>query len=138
MLGDATCHTYSKSQAVIALSSGEAEYYGFVSAASASLGLQSALKDWGWHFNIQILMDASAGIAIGSRRGLGKTKHIDTVFLWAQELVTNKKVRLTKRKTGEMLADFLTKNVEANNMHRCMAGLNLHFRRGQSRLALKA
>ena len=138
MLGAATCHTYSKSQAVIALSSGEAEYYGFVSAASASLGLQSALKDWGWHFNIQILMDASAGIAIGSRRGLGKTKHIDTVFLWAQELVTSKKVKFTKRHTDEMLEDFLTKNVVASKMNRCMSGLNLHFKEGQSRLALQA
>ncbi len=81
MLGSATCHTYSKSQAVIALSSGEAEYYGFVSAAAASLGLQSALMDWGWHLRIQILMNASAGIAIGSRRGLGRTKHIDTLPL---------------------------------------------------------
>ena len=124
--------------AVIALSSGEAEYYGFVSAASTSLGLQSVLKDWGWHFTIQILMDASAGIAIGSRRGLGRTKHVDTVFLWAQELVTNQKVKLCKKHTGEMLADFLTKNVEAATMQRCMAGLNLHFKAGASRLALKA
>ena len=138
MLGEATCHAYSKSQAVIALSSGEAEYYGFASAASASLGVQSALKDLGWHFGIQILMDASAGIAIGSRRGLGKTKHIDTVFLWAQELVTSKKVKLTKRKTDEMLADFLTKNVEASKMMKCMSGLNLQFMTGQSKLALQA
>ena len=26
-------------------------------------------------------MDATAGIAIGSRRGLGRVKHIETVFL---------------------------------------------------------
>ncbi len=32
-------------------------------------------------------MDATAGLAIGSRNGLGRVKHIDTVFLWAQEVV---------------------------------------------------
>ena len=138
MLGKATCHTYSKSQAVIALSSGEAEYYGLVSAASASLGLQSALKDWGWNLKIHVMMDANTGIAIGSRRGLGKTKHVDTVFLWVQELVTNGKIRLSKRPTGEMLADFLTKNVDQKTMLRCMAGLNLQFKEGHSKLALKA
>ena len=87
---------------------------------------------------IHVMMDANTGIAIGSRRGLGKTKHVDTVFLWVQELVTNGKMRLSKRPTGEMLADFLTKNVERTTMLRCMVGLNLHFKEGQSKLALKA
>ena len=73
MLGKAVCHTCSKSQAVIALSSCEAEYYGLVSAASSSLGLQSALKDRGWNLKIHVMMDANTGMAIGSRRGFGKT-----------------------------------------------------------------
>ena len=41
MLGNSTVSTYSKGQAVIALCSGEAEYYGLVSATSQMLGLQS-------------------------------------------------------------------------------------------------
>ena len=41
MLGNSTVSTYCKGQAVIALSSGEAEYYGLVSATSHMLGLQS-------------------------------------------------------------------------------------------------
>ena len=51
------------------------------------LGLQSILFDWGWKFNAYTWMDATAGIAIGSRRGLGRVKHIDTVFLWVQAMV---------------------------------------------------
>ena len=46
MLGNSTVSTYCKGQAVIALSSGEAEYYGLVSATSQVLGLQSILLDW--------------------------------------------------------------------------------------------
>ena len=138
MLGEATCHTYSKSQAVIALSSGEAEYYGLVSAISASCGVQSALLDWGWRLGINVLMDASTGIAIGSRRGLGKVKHIDTVFLWMQQFVSDGRVKLFKKPTGQMLADFLTKHADAKMMHRCLAGLNIHFRQGRSEMALNA
>ena len=41
MLGDGTVCTYCKGQAVIVLSSGEAECYGLVSATSQMLGLQS-------------------------------------------------------------------------------------------------
>ena len=52
-------------------------------------------------------MDATAGIAIGSRRGLGRVKHIDTVFFW-KAMVTEKKISLGKKPTKEMLADFLT------------------------------
>ena len=36
--------------------------------------------DWRWKFNAHVWMDATAGIAIGSRRGFGRVKHIDTVF----------------------------------------------------------
>ena len=39
-------------------------------------------------------MDATAGIAIGSRKGIGRVKHIDTVFLWVQAMVTEGKISL--------------------------------------------
>ena len=47
-LGGNTVSTYCKGQAVIALSSGEAEYYGLVSATSQMLDLQILLLGWGW------------------------------------------------------------------------------------------
>ena len=64
---------------MIALSSSEAEYFGLASAPSQMLGLQSILLDWAWKFKARVWMDATAGIATGSRRGLGRVKHIDTV-----------------------------------------------------------
>ena len=110
---------------MIALSSGEAEYYGLVSATSQMLGLQSILLDWRWKFGAHLWMDATAGIAIGSRRGLGRVKHIGTVFLWVQAMVTEGKISLGKKPTKEMLADFLTKHVDAVTMQSCMAGLGM-------------
>ena len=40
-------------------------------------------------------------------------KHVDTVFLWLQAMVTESKISLSKKPTKEMLADFLTKHVDA-------------------------
>ena len=82
MLGSSCIRTYSKGQGVIALSSGEAEYYGLTGGLSAALGDFSLAEDWSVKLAAHAIMDATAGIAIGSRRGLGKVKHIDTVFLW--------------------------------------------------------
>ena len=138
MLGVSTVCTYCKGQAVIALSSGEAEYYGLVSAASQMLGLQSILLDWGWKFNCHVWMDATAGIAIGSRRGLGRVKHIDTVFLWVQEIVGSNRVKLGKRGANEMLADMLTKPVSAKIMNRHMTNMGFRFQEGSHELAFKA
>ena len=138
MLGGSTVSTCCKGQAVIALSSGEAEYYGLVSATSQMLGLQSILLDWRGKFNAHVRMDATAGVPIGSRRGLGRVKHIDTVFLWVQVKVTEGKISRGKMPTKEMLADFLTKHVDAATMPSCMAGLGLRFQLRESKLTLKA
>ena len=46
--------------------------------------------------------------------------------------------KLNKVGTKEMLADFLTKGVSQEIMKYCMKGLNLYFKSGASKLALKA
>ena len=102
----------TKSQAVIALSSGEAEYYSLTSAACNALGEQSVLRDWGLWFPIHCWMDSNTGLSIGSRHGLGKVKHIDIVFLWVQDAVISKRISLGKQPTLDMLADLLTKPLE--------------------------
>eukprot|EP00439_Symbiodinium_sp_Y106_P005361 s12533_g1.t1 len=52
-LGESTVKTAAKGQAVIALSTGEAEYYGLISTASTALGEQAMMADWG-HFDRQL------------------------------------------------------------------------------------
>ena len=138
MLGNSTVSAYCKGHAVIALSSGEAEYSRLVTAASQTLCLQSILLDWGWKFNAHVSMDARAGIAVGSRQRLGRVKHIDTVFFGVQTLVTEGKISLGKNPTKEMLADFLTKHVDAATMLNYTSGLGLKFQSGESKLTLEA
>ena len=137
-LGKCTMRTTCKSQAVIALSSGEAEYYGLVSGLCQALGEQSTLQDWGIKVSIVGYMDATTGLSIGSRHGLGKVKHIDTVFLWAQDRILSGKARLLKKHTDDMLADLFTKPLEAQPVRKLRANLNYHFSEGRHHSALDA
>ena len=80
-------------------------------------------------------MDATAALAIGSRRGLGKVKHLHTVFLWVQDLVTRGVIALKKVHTKENLADLLTKPVDASTIRHLMHKMNLQFQTGNARNA---
>ena len=122
---------------MISLSSGEAEYYGLVSAAAEALGEASLLKDWGIKVGVQMYMDATAGISLGSRRGLGRGKHIDTIFLWVQEYVAKGKIKIGKKRTSEMLADFLSKSVPENIILNALSEMGYKYEGGQHELALR-
>ena len=95
MWGSHLVKSWSSTQSVVALSSGEAEYYGMVKGASVELGLQSVLKDFNIDCGITLKSDASAAIAISNRRGLGKVRHIEVCQLWLQD-----KVRYEKEISG--------------------------------------
>ena len=97
---------------------------GLVCATSHMLGLQSILLDWRCNSRLMCGWTPQLGIAIGSRRGLGRLKHIDTVFL-VQAMVPEGKISLGKKPTKEMLADFLTKHVDAATMQSCKAGYGM-------------
>ena len=72
--------TWSSTQASIAQSSGEAEYYALVRAASEALGMKSIMHDLGWDCKIRLLVDSSAAKSIASRTGLGKLRHLEIKF----------------------------------------------------------
>jgi hypothetical protein len=126
-IGDAFLRSICRGQSLIALSSGEAEFYGLVSAANESLGDQSFAEDFGIRLNIRIHMDATAGAAIGSRCGLGRVKHLSMVFLWVQEYVTSGKIRLYKVHTTENPADMLTKAVSGLSIRNVMESLLFEY-----------
>ena len=138
MFGDNCIRARCKGQGVIALSSGEAEYYGLTIGMSEALGDYSLCADLNVKVVPQCLLDATTAISIGSRRGLGNVKHIDTVFLWVQEVVGSNRVKLGKRHTTEMLADMLTKAVPADILNRHMTSMGFRFEEGRHELAFKA
>ena len=77
-------------------------------------------------------------ILIGSRRGLGKVKQINTQFLWIQEVYNKKEMSLGKRDTSEMLANFLTKPSDEKDILKCTKRLNMHYEEGKHKMSLKA
>ena len=123
---------------MIALSSGEAEYYSLVFLMSELCGLRSLCIDWNLTHKLEVNVDATAAIGMVSRRGLGKTKHIGTAWLWAQEMLDRLKVKLSKRHTDEMLADLLTKFLDRVKIERFITGMSFFHRKDTHDLALGA
>ncbi len=96
-----------------------------MSGISNGLGEQALLADWNISVVLQIWMDATAGMAIGRRRGLGRVKHVDVAFLWVQEIFKKERALLGKKHTKEMLADMFPKAVSATDLirHLCHVGV---------------
>ena len=135
MLGGCCVKTLSSTQALIPLSSGEAEFYGVVKAASVGLGVQAMYKDLGMSLSLEVLTDASAAKGIASRRGLGKTRHIAVHFLWIQERVAKGDFKLTKVWGGENPADLLTKYLDRSTISKYMGIYNVKYMSGRSKEA---
>ena len=109
MLGSHCVKTWSSTQQVIALSSGEAEYYGLVKGATIAIGIRGMLSDFGIECGIVLCTDASAAKGIASRRGLGKVRHIELCELWLQNKVAQNEVRIVKIAGMDNFSDSLTK-----------------------------
>ena len=135
MWGEHIIKSWSTTQSVIALSSGEAEYYGMVKGASVGLGIQSVLRDFEINVKLTLKSDASAAIAIASRRGLGKVRHIEVCQLWLQEKVRSGEVKVVKVGTDENVADSLTKYVNSEILRKHMRATGQLAREGRHRLA---
>lgn len=102
-LGTHLIKMWCRTQAIIALSSVEAELYGLVRASAETLGSLSLAKDLGLEASGRVLGDASAALAIVARQGLGKLRHVDTHDLWVQEKRrrgSSTTGRLRARRTG--------------------------------------
>ena len=109
-----------------------------ITAVSESLGDQSVALGLNVKLGLEVYMDATAGAAIGSRRGLGRAKHIDTCFLWVQDLITAGKIKVKKVHTSENFSDVLTKAVPGVVLRRLVERMGFVFRKGRSNLALTA
>ena len=123
-LGSHLIKSWSTTQAVIALSSGEAEFYGIVKGSSTGMGLRSVLKDLGLECRLGVHTDASAAKAIAPRKGLGKVRHIEVNQLWIQDKVGSGDVELHKIAGVVNPADALTKHVEGEILARHMQYTN--------------
>ena len=108
--------SWSVSQKSIATSSAEAEYHALTKVVADGIGLQSMAADLGWSMRLRVCTDSSGAEAIASRKGLGKTRHIEVRYLWVQDLVRDGKVIVRKVDGFDNPADTLTKALAWEDM----------------------
>ena len=135
MLGSHWIKSWSRTQATVALSSGEAELYAMIKASSEVLGVQSLMKDWGIKLSGQILGDASACLGVIRRQGLGKLRHVNTSYLWVQEKAANKELVYDKVLGAWNPADLMTKYLNLPDIEKHMKTMELYFQGGRAESA---
>ena len=125
-------HTWlclSSTQVPISLSSAEAEFYGIVKAGSRGIGIYNLCRDFGvldaGSLALRINSDSSSAIAVASKRGVGKIRHLETGALWIQAAIATRRLSLTKVPGKSNLPDILTKAVDRDTLHRMLKGMGL-------------
>ena len=76
-------------------------------------------KDLGFYFKICVHSDATAALGICRRWGLGKVRHLDVVYLWAQDKVLTGVVELAKVLGADKPADIMTKYTDKATLKKC-------------------
>jgi len=84
-LGDHLLEVSVAKQTVVALSSGEAEFYGIVRAAAHGIQTKQLLEAVGLKLQLTVLSDSSAARGMCTRTGSGKVRHLDIKELWVQQ-----------------------------------------------------
>ena len=108
MAGSHLITHWSRTQATIALSSGEAELNASVKGASEGLGLRQLAQELGSKLELHLLGDSSAAKGMMLRTGAGAIKHLCTKQLWIQERVSRREMVPRKIPRAINLADSCT------------------------------
>ena len=109
MINGTVVKHWSRTQATRALSTAEAEYYAVVTGAAEGLGMQSMIAYLCVTTQVRVSIDSNAAKATASRRGLGKTRHVELKYLWLQEMTKSGRVKMRRILGEQNLADHLTK-----------------------------
>ena len=136
MLGNHMIKLSSTTQSPLSLSSAEAEWFAMVQAGCLAIGTQSAGRDWGLDLGVALHTDSSAAKGIGSRRGVGKVRHLDVNTLWLQQKISTRQFKLVKADTKENPADLGTKNLDAASIQKHVSRLGFAYTSGRSKLGL--
>ena len=131
-IGTHTIKSWSRTQSLVALSSGESELYAALKASAETFGMLAIMNDFGWRLRGEVWGDASAALGIINRQGLGKTRHIDTGCLWIQQVAVQQRSTFHKVLGTNNFADLFTKHFEekVNRLH--TNDLSFHFKEGRS------
>ena len=87
-------HSISRRQAIVATSSGVAEYYAATAVAEDILYFKSMLEFMGFTVAATLLTDSSAARGIARREGVGKVRSLEARVLWLQQAIKRKLIDL--------------------------------------------
>ncbi len=85
------------------------------------------LADLGITVHLKLGSDSTAAIAMNTRKGLGRAKHIEVQYLWAQEVLQSGKIHLYKLSGDHNRADLLTKHLSRSKMCGFLTALGYTF-----------
>ena len=126
MWGSHVIRTWSTTQSVIAMSSGEAASCSMVKVSSMGMGIKSIAMDLGVVMSvINVKTDASAAKGIAYRKGLGKVRHIEVSQLCLQDRASKVDIVIEKVSTHVNLADALTKHVDSGKLNSHMISVGM-------------
>ena len=83
--GEHCLRTWSSTQRFVTLSSAEAELMAVLRSATEAIGLVQLAASWGLNFRAAVHVDSSAALAVASRKGNGRMRHVRIADLWIQE-----------------------------------------------------
>ena len=105
---------WSRTQATIALSSGEAELNASLKGGCELLGLGELEREWGKTVSLRLEGDSSACRGTLQRQGSGRQKHLEVRQLWMQGHIKNQKLLFSKIPRDRNASDVLTKHWAAD------------------------
>ena len=124
--------SWASTQHVVALSIGEAEYYGIAKGACEGLGIAGLIEDLcGSIVPILVGTDSSAAKAIATRRGVGKVRHLETRALLVQDQVKRGRIRLSTVPGLSNPVDVFTKYLQGTRIRELLSGLPVTFEDGR-------
>ena len=135
MIGTHNLSTWSSTQAVVAVSSGEAEFYAYVQCVCELLGLQGLLRDLSMPMNIQCFTDSSGARGVAMRREVGKIKHLETKTLWVHDLVDMGIVMINKISGSTNPAGLMTKYISGERIWMLLNRMGMTEYSGRHHLA---
>ncbi len=113
------------SQSVVALSSGEAEFYAIGRGAASAIMMRQFFEVVGIEVKAQVNSDSSAARGIATRIGSGRVRHLHIRDLWVQERIREGELHLGKVGTEENRSDMGTKYLDGRRIEKLMESSSL-------------
>ena len=102
---------------------------------SEALGIKSLCQDLGWNLQVRVHTDSSAAMGVTKRSGCGKIRHLQTQYLWIQELVVQRCIIIYKVDGKKNSSDLLTKYLDGNSISRYLSSMGMIDKGGRASIA---